>query len=140
MSRAYHVSREEGRSLSDGEERPYASMFFQRFVSVLEQRKIHCKPNITAPQGLAQFFGAHYVDFPFRNHRRKFVPDPLEAGANATSPKGQTSSARERVWLAATLAIQLGPFQLLSLSKARTNRPSRQGKLDDSAKLCESNF
>ncbi len=27
MSRAYHASREEGRSLSDGEERPYASMY-----------------------------------------------------------------------------------------------------------------
>ncbi len=32
MSRAYHASREEGRSLSDGEERPNASMYLQQFA------------------------------------------------------------------------------------------------------------
>ncbi len=44
------MSREEGRSLSDGEERPYASTYLQQFVSVLEQRKIRCKANFTTPQ------------------------------------------------------------------------------------------
>ncbi len=34
MSRAYHLSRVEGRSLSDGEERPYASMYSDGAVTV----------------------------------------------------------------------------------------------------------
>ncbi len=44
MSRAYHVSREEGRSLSDGEERPYASMYLQQFGSVRGNVKSVARP------------------------------------------------------------------------------------------------
>ncbi len=60
------MSREEGRSLSDGEERPYASTYLQQFASVWEQRKIRCKANFTAPQGLAQFFGGKLTHFALR--------------------------------------------------------------------------
>ncbi len=58
MSRAYHVSREEGRSLSDGEERPYASMYLQQFMSVLGNAKSATRPTLQHPsQTLARVNG-----------------------------------------------------------------------------------
>ncbi len=54
MSRAYHVSREEGRSLSDGEERPDASMYLQQFMSVLGNVKSAARPTLQHPTVAAQ--------------------------------------------------------------------------------------
>ncbi len=60
------MSREEGRSLRDGEERAYASMYLQQFVSVLQQRKI--RVTVHAGKGLAQFFGGKLTYFALRTN------------------------------------------------------------------------
>ena len=49
MSRAYHASREEGRSLSDGEERPYASMYLQQFAPFWNNSKLLARPTLQHP-------------------------------------------------------------------------------------------
>ena len=46
MSRAYHASREEGRSLSDGEERPDASMYLQQFAPFWNNSKLLARPSL----------------------------------------------------------------------------------------------
>ncbi len=51
MSRAYHASREEGRSLSDGEERPNASMYLQQFAPFWNNSKLLARPTLQHPSG-----------------------------------------------------------------------------------------